>query len=310
MLIQTYSPRLLKGRLNHNNMPEPVRKILSRLEPISDKVVRRPLAEEEIQALEAAANSSLPSSVRDFFRIIGLFQDLTAYGTSEYEVFDRFHQFRKQREYLVANFDKSAVNLFPFADDGAGNVIAVAEGPEDDTLFFADHETHELRRIGSFCDWLSSVVDAALKNERPANAEKKWCVQFSFHVSGPEPILAVIRQFGAVSLGEWSERKTLPSKVNSSEAPLAFGNEQLILKRSEYHTWEQPLFCFDYSEAVNLAPSVSVIRKLDASFQRAGLAYKLVDYGPLSLEWGKTQSADQTTKTPWAKFWSRLTRPL
>jgi hypothetical protein len=291
-------------------MPDPVRRILSRLEPVSDKVVRRPLAEEEIQALEASVDMPLPACVRDYFRTIGFFQDLTAYGTADYEVFDRFDQFRKQRDYLAANFDKSAVNLFPFADDGAGNVIAVAKGTEDDTLFFADHETHELRRIGSFCDWLSSVVDAALKNERPANAEKKWCVQFSFRVSDPEPILTVMRQFGAVSAGEWSESKTLPSKVNSSEAPLDFANEQLILKRSQYHAWEQPMFTFDYSEPVDLPPSASVIRKLDAGFQRAGWAYKLVDYGPLSLEWGKPKSADQTTKRPWAKIWSRLTSPL
>jgi hypothetical protein len=310
MLTQIYSPRHLKERLNNNYMPDPIRRILSRLEPISDKVVRRPLAEEEILALEATVDMPLPACVRDYFRTIGLFQDLTAYGTADYEVFDHLDQFRKQREYLTANFDKSTVNLFPFADDGAGNVIAVAGGTENDTLFFADHETHELRRIGSFCDWLSSVVDAALNTERPANAEKKWCVQFSFRVSGPEPILTVIRQFGAVNMGEWSDPKTLPSKVNSSEAPLDFANEELILKRSQYHTWEQPMFAFDYSEPVDLPPSASVIRKLDASFQRAGLAYKLVDYRPLSLEWRKPKSADQTTKTPLGKIWSRLTSPL
>ena len=209
-------------------MPDSVGNILDRLEPILDKVVRRPLVEKEIQTLEAAAGSPLPSCVRDFYRAIGLFQDLTAYGASEYEVFDRFDLFRKQREYLIANFGKSAVNLFPFADDGAGNIIAVAEEPAGDTIFFADHETHELRRIGSFCDWLSSVVDVALKQERPANSEKKWCVQFSFRVSGPEAILTVMRQFGTVSLREWSELRTLPSKVKTSEAALVFGNEQLI----------------------------------------------------------------------------------
>ncbi len=167
-------------------MPDSVHEILSRLEPISDKVVRRPLTEEELRALEAAASMRLPPCLRDFYQMVGLFQDLTSDGASEYELFDRVDQFREQRKYLVAHFANSASNLFPFAHDGAGDVIAVAG---DGTLYFADHETHELKRISSFYDWLSSVVEAALKQEKPANTEKKWCVQFSFRVSDSESIL-------------------------------------------------------------------------------------------------------------------------
>jgi len=241
---------------------------------------------------------------------MGLFQDLTAYGTSEYEVLDCLDQFRKDREVLVKNFGQSAANLFPFAGDGAGDIIAVAEEPEGGMLFFADHETLEIKKIGSFCDWLSSVVESALKKERPANAEKRWCVQFSFRLSSPEPILTVMRQLGTASLGEWSEPKISPSDVHSFEAPLFFGKDHLTLKRSEYWTWEQPMFSLDYNEPVGLAASNSVIRKLDAGFREASLAYTLVDYGPLSLEWGKTESTNQSAQTPWARLWSKLTRPI
>jgi len=198
--------------------------------------------------------------------------------------------------------------LFPFADDGAGDIIAVADGPDGGMLFFADHETRKISEIGPFCDWLSSVVDNALKTARPANSSKTWCVQFSFRVPSPDPILEVIRQFGTVSLGDWSKPKISESDVHSSEAPLDFAKERLILKRSEYRTWEQPMFFLDYDEPANLPASASLIRKLDVAFSQARLGYKLVDYGPLSMESADTISAPQPPQAPWAKFWNWLTR--
>lgn len=291
-------------------MADSVRSVLGRLEPILDRVVRTPLREEEIHTLETTVGVPMPSCLREYFSIVGLFQDLTSYGTSEYEVLDRLDQFRGDRQLLVKNFGPSAANLFPFAGDGAGDIIAVAEAPEDGMLLFADHETHEIRRIAPFCDWLSSVVEAALKNERPANSEKNWYVQFSFRLPSPEPILKVMALLGAVSLGDWSKPKISPSDVHSFEAPLIFGKDRLTLKRSEYRTWEHPIFFLDYNEALNFPASGSMIRKLDAAFRQAIVNYKLVDYGPLSLEFGKNESANQITKRPWARFWSRLTRPL
>ena len=60
------------------------------------------------------------------------------------------------------------------------------------------------------------------------------------------------------------------------------------------------MFSLDYSEPANLAASVSMIRKLDAEFRHADLAYKLVDYGPLSLGWENGKPACQPTKAPLA----------
>src|SRR5882724_8164643 len=310
MTAHTNLPRHQDRHLDHNGMADSVRSILIRLDPISDKVIRTPLREEEIQALEAAVGVSMPSCALEYFRHVGLFQDLTAYGTSAYEVLDHLDQFREARKLLLKYFGPSAADLFPFAGDGAGDIIAVAEGAEGLMLFFADHETHEVKKIGAFCDWLSSVVETALKKERPRNSEKKWCVQFSFRAPAPDLILAVMRRVGTVSLGEWSAPKVSPSDVHSSEAPLVFGKERLNLKRSEYRTWEQPMFSLDYSEPANLAASVSMIRKLDAEFRHADLAYKLVDYGPLSLGWENGKPACQPTKAPLASFWNWLTRPL
>jgi hypothetical protein len=291
-------------------MADSVQNILSRLEPISDKVTRRPLRDEEIQALEAAVGVPMPSCAREYFRNVGLFQDLTAYGASEYEALEHLDQFREDRKLLVRYFGPAAANLFPFAGDGAGDIIAVAEGAEGGMLFFADHETHEIKKIGAFSDWLSSVVETALKKERPANNEKRWCVQFTFRAPAPDPILAAMRRLGIVSLGGWSAPKVSPSDVHSSEASLVFGKERLTLKRSEYRTWEQPMFSLDFNEPANLAASVSMVRKLDTAFRQADLAYKLVDYGPLSSGWEKEEPAFQATRASFASFWNWLTRPL
>lgn len=292
-------------------MADSVLSILSKLDPISDKLVWRPLSEDEIQALEAVVGVPMPSCLREYFHAVGLFQDLTAYGTSEYEILDRSDQFRESRQLLVKNFGQSAANLFPFAGNGAGDVIAVAEESSEGMLFFADHTTLEIRQIGSFYVWLSSVVEAALKNDRPANSEKKWCVQFSFRMQSPASIVAVMRELRPVNLGEWSKPKVSPSNVHSSEAPLIFGEEQLILKRSDYHTWEQPMFSLDYSEPVHLSLSDSLIRKLDTAFRATNLPYKLLDYGPLSLRWAEKKETHQPSAAPAsARLWKWLTRRL
>jgi len=50
-----------------------------------------------------------------------------------------------------------------------------------------------------------------------------------------------------------------------------------------------------------------MIRKLNAAFREAGMAYKLVDYG-LSHWSGRRGVWFSPTKTRWSKFWATLTR--
>lgn len=288
-------------------MADSVRTILARLEPIKGTVVFRPLNAEELQSLEREVGLPIPSALREYFGVVGLFEDLTARGNSDYEVFTRLNEFREMRQFLVREFGPPAANLFPFAGDGAGDVIAVKEGPEQAALFFADHETHKIREIGPFSDWLSSVVAAALAHNGSPNSQKKWCVQFSFRAATPEPILEVLRQFASVQLGEWSSEVVSPAGVRSSSASLTLGTEKLLLKKSEYHTWTQPMFSLDFDEPATLSASESRIRRFDAAFRAAGLGYKLVDYGPLDMtlvdealsEAGTRPSASK----PWWKFW-------
>jgi hypothetical protein len=274
-------------------MNESVQKILTRLEPIQQSVVRRPLSKEALASLEKETGLSIPHCLREYFQQVGLFQDLTT-GASEYELFERTEEFPSIRNWLLEHFGKAAEQLFPFAGDGAGNIIAAAPGKDCDRLFFADHETHELKEVGSFCDWLSSVVEAALSDERAENSAKQWYVQFSFKVATPEPVLKALQRFGAVELGAWTAKKTMPSGVETSQAPLKFRDEELALKRMDFSSWETPHFSLDYDEPVMIAPGESQIQQLDAAFHQANVGYKLVDYGPLVRNEVEAAEAEQS----------------
>jgi hypothetical protein len=275
-------------------MSESVQKILARLEPIRQRVVRGPLNQEALASLEKETGLPIPRCLREYFLEVGLFQDLTTGSGCEYELFERAEEFPSIRKWLVEHFGKAAAELFPFAGDGAGNIIAAAPGKDCDRLFFADHETLELKEVGSFCDWLSSVVNAALSDEREENTLKHWFVQFSFKVATSEPVLKTLQRLGAVELGAWSAKKTLPSGVETSQAPLRFAGEALVLKRSDFSSWESPRFSLDYDEPVTVAPEESRIRQLDAAFRQAAVGYQLVDYGPLLKSAVETAEAEQS----------------
>jgi hypothetical protein len=57
--------------------------ILERLEPAKDFVIRRPLTEQELESLEQQVGLPIPTELREYFSLVGLFQDLTVYGRSE-----------------------------------------------------------------------------------------------------------------------------------------------------------------------------------------------------------------------------------
>jgi hypothetical protein len=293
-------------------MSTSIKAILDRLEPVKDFVIRRPLTEQELKSIEQQVGLPIPGELREYFSLVGLFQDLTTYGGSEYEVDQRVEDLTLSRKALVENFCRDGASYFPFAGDGAGDEIVVAEVEGKLKLFFADHETLEIREIGLFSEWLTGVVDAALQRRRPANSEKKWCVQFSFDTAQPEPIVEILRQFAPAKLGGWSKEKTMPSGVVTSEAPLTYGDRQSTLKKLELrHPWGTPMFSFDFDEPATTPLSESLIRRMDATFRASNLGYKLVDYGPLAVDYAgdeedgddESGSGANSAKRLWWKFW-------
>jgi len=292
-------------------MSSSIKAILDRLEPTKDFVIRRPLTEQELNSLEQQVGLPMPSELREYFSLVGLFQDLTSYGGSEYELHEQIEDLALSRKNLVENFGHEAASLFPFAGDGAGNEIAVAEVEGKLKLFFADHETLKTTEIGLFFEWLGGVVEAALRRRKPANSEKKWCVQFSFKTPQTEPIIELLRQFAPASLGEWSKEEIMPSGVCTSRASLRFGERRLILNKLDLrHPWGSPTFSFDFDEPATTLPSESLIRRFDIAFEASKLGYSLVDYGPLPTGYpGDKEEAEdgasesERARYPWWKFW-------
>jgi hypothetical protein len=109
----------------------------------------------------------------------------------------------------------------------------------------------------------------------------------------------MLGKFGRAKLGEWSKEKTMPSRVVTSEAPLTFGERQLILKKLDLrHPWGTTSFSFDFDEPATTPPSESLICKLEAAFRASNIGYKLVDYGPVALDYtGDEEDADDETES-------------
>jgi hypothetical protein len=86
----------------------------------------------------------------------------------------------------------------------------------------------------------------------------------------------------------------MPSGVETSEAPLKFCGDALVLKRSDFSSWETSLFFLDYDESVTVPTGESRIQQLDAAFRQADVGYKLVDYGPLLKSSVEAAEAEQS----------------
>jgi hypothetical protein len=253
---------------------------IAKLEPIKDRVLLRPLDEPEVIRLEGEIGP-LPSCLRRYYQRVGIFEDLTSYGASEFEVQHRFEAITDFAESLRDEVgDPSAV---PFGDDGAGNQIYVTPVTPCDRLFFFDRETRQVSEVGPFCEWLENTVAAALAtpDARAPNMTKRWYVQFSFEGPSEVPILSAFGRITDVSpSNDWRITGTSPANVTSAELPFLWGSQRLVLKRLTYPSWQFPHFFVDYSEPVLLPAAVSVIRVLDAMFEAdQSLRYKRVDYG-------------------------------
>jgi len=76
--------------------------------------------------------------------------------------------------------------------------------------------------MGSFCDWLSSVVEAALKKERPTKCAEEVVrpVFIRFVVSRPHASRDA--PVWAVSPGDWSEPKGLAKRRSLLRGPTGF----------------------------------------------------------------------------------------
>jgi hypothetical protein len=246
------------------------------------------MSRKQVDDLQKRVGVPAPTSFREYLMEVGLFQDLTAWSTSAIEVYDDPEDFVLGREFLTEILPANKAELFPFGDDGAGNVYCLLPGDKTPcTIHFVDHETAKVSKRKDFTEWLQAVVAKVLRGirRRPLNDRKAWCVQFSFSGTSYEDLEKLLRSAGKVKAidSTWKNpRKT--GGVKSAERRLEWNGIPLKVGRMECADWDAPILSFDMHESLHDGLKRSQIRTLNALFKAKCPGYALVDYGPLDLD--------------------------
>jgi len=256
----------------------------ARLAPIQDYVVLRPMQLEELKIFESKLRHELPRCLRHYYEKVGLFEDLTHYGSCDYETYERIETIIEFTEWLPEALRKDIT--IPFGQDAVLDEIYVVAATPCDQMYSYDRHADKIHPLGNFCDWFEQTVNRALStiDHRPPNSQKRWCVQFAFECSSEAPVLAAFATLAELTnvSSQWRVIGTSRSNVTSAELTYTWDKKHLVLHRSTCPEWKQPRFFVDYSEPVLLYPERSVIRQLHAAFEKAGtFRYERIDYGPL-----------------------------
>jgi hypothetical protein len=262
------------------NVPE----ILQTLDPYWDRIIRSPFSQQDVDELESSAGTSLPEPLKVFLLTVGLFQDLTHWGASSIQVYESVRELIAARQFLCDLLPAKNHDLFPFGDDGAGNMYCLSTGG-DDWIYLVDHETGKIKKGKVFADWLQAVVTKVLRGigKRIPNEHKVWAVQFSFRdtpYDGLKALLAGAGGFREVDT-DWVIEKSAEGAVKSSHRRIELNGQSLELNRQEYAGWSCPMFSFNMRESLANGRESSQIRILNRLFKAKCRGYRLVDYGPL-----------------------------
>lgn len=265
-----------------------IKEILSPLDPHWDRIIRRPMSTKEIKDLQKLVGVPVPELFRDYLAQVGLFQDLTSWGSSPIEMYTSPAEFASARQFLSDFLKPSAPELFPFGGDGAGNEFCL---PTDPTvpcrIHFFDHETGKVSRQKEFTVWLESVVKKVLRGirKRPPNERKVWAVEFSLPGISFADLVGLLTSIGHVKQldPEWMNSRTSPAEVTTTERRLEFNGEIVQVSRSEFADWDAPRTSFSMREPVLKGLERSQIRALDKLFKEKCPRYRLGDYGPLDI---------------------------
>jgi hypothetical protein len=265
----------------HPSIPD----ILAPLDPYWDRIIRQPMTRTDVAKLERQVGLTVPVPLRDYLMAVGLFQDLTCWGVSPIEVYDRTSQFVSTRQFLCEILPPQKQDLFPFGDDGAGNVFCLPIA--DDVpcrIHFVDHESRKVSKQKDFTVWLQAVVTKVVRGirRRVPNKHKVWAVQFSFGGISYEDLatlLGSVGQFKEIDAG-WTNQDTT-EEVTSSERQIELNGENLTIGRLEYAGWDAPRFHFEMRESLVEGLEHSRIGELNRFFKEKCPGYRLVDYGPL-----------------------------
>lgn len=267
-------------------MPTAVQDILAPLDPHWDRIIRQPMTQKAVDDLEQQVGLTMPARMRDYLMAVGLFQDLTGWDVSPIEVYDRPSQFVDTHQFLCEILPPQKQGLFPFGDDGAGNVFCLPTAPDVPCrIHFVDHETRKISKRKDFETWLQAVVAKVIRGirRRVPNEFKVWAVQFSFNGISYEELAALlgsVGQFKEIET-EWKNFDTSSEGVTSSDRLVELNGEVTRIGRLEYSGWDGPSFSFDMRESIAEGFEHSRIRSFNTLFKDGCAGYRLVDYGPL-----------------------------
>lgn len=228
----------------------------------------------------------MPTPLRDYLITVGLFQDLTCWNASSIEVYDRPSQFVDSRQFLCEILPPKKQDLFPFGDDGAGNLFCLPTALDVPCrIHFVNHETCKVTKRKDFTAWLQTVVAKVARGirRRSPNEFKVWAVEFSFKGILFEELAGLLQslaQFKEID-SDWMNSDTNPEGVTSTDRLVELNGKNVQMKRLEYPDWDGPLVSFGMRESIVKGFENSQIRKFDASFKEKYSGYRLVDYGPL-----------------------------
>jgi len=267
-------------------MNKTVAEILTPLDPLWDRIIRRPMSETEIDDLSNLVGLPVPKEFRDYLRHVGLFQDLTHWNVSSIEMFEKPEEFSSARAFLTETLIHPQPDLFPFGGDGNGNLFCL---PSDEgkicSIHFVDHGTGKVKQQKAFSVWLESIVKKVLKNieKRPLNEQKVWCVQFSFSKTVFLKLIELMSTVWKMELidPDWMNHDTSPANVTSSDRRIRINGIIIKVRQLKYAGWEVPLLSFNMQEPCLIDIAQSKIRMLDALFKKKCPDYTLVDYGPM-----------------------------
>ncbi|MEJ1129889.1 hypothetical protein V9L20_20080 [Variovorax sp. CCNWLW225] len=243
------------------------------------------LTESEVRAMEAEVGLEAPPLLRDYYREVGLVQDLTYAGKGiDLQPFEKARECRQARDGLLEIFGEIAEDAFPFALDQAERTWAVVPSSAGERLVLFDLELATQAPKQLFAEWLADVIsDAAVNAEGLVpNSKKRRYVQFTFSAHNEGDVFAAFGDAAEVrQLSSWEGEETSAAGVKTTKRRFALSDELLTMSRMEHASWPRPIFSVDFSEPASTLREKSLFRRLHRSFGAREIGYKLVDYGPM-----------------------------
>jgi hypothetical protein len=235
---------------------------------------RNPLSARELDLLESKVGVRIPKLLRQLYGLLGLAPPPLVGGEPYMQLYENVREIVAARRFIEELLGDKVADLFPFADDGAGNYYALLGSSKDDRIRFIDHEVPSVTKKISFLAWLHwTIKDKLDLQEEGTKIDARRVKYMDFWIYGRklDEILAAMSQCGAVGkVGRESKKKKIPRSQNTQcRRRVDFDGLPLTIVLTEYATDHPHLHHFYLSEPCDLPKNKSIVRQLDQAFAKA-----------------------------------------